>query len=126
MPLTDSLITLFDVDKPKLLSMLGDALSGADDGELFIERSESETLMFDDGKLKTGSYETRQGFGLRSVAGEAAGYAHSGELSAVAMKRASDAVRAVTIGHSGTYADAPAGTNRHLYGSEESAAGAEF
>jgi len=116
--LTDSLTALFDVNKPKLVSMLGEALSGADDGELFIEQSESETLMFDDGKLKTGSYDTRQGFGLRSVAGEAAGYAHSGELSVAALKRASNAVRAVTSGHTGTYSDAPAGTNRHLYGAE--------
>ncbi|MGI9355333.1 MAG: metalloprotease TldD [Rhizobiaceae bacterium] len=116
--MTDSLIDLFDVDKPKLVSMLSETLSAADDGELFIEQSESETLVFDDGKLKTGSYDTRQGFGLRSVAGEAAGYAHSGELSAAALKRASNAVRAVTAGHEGTYADSPVGTNRHLYGSE--------
>jgi TldD protein len=49
------------------------------------------------------------------VAGEATGYAHSSELSEAALKRSSEAVRAVRSGHRGTLADAPAGTNRMLY-----------
>ena len=51
------------------LSILQTALSGADDGELFLERSESEALVFDDGRLKTASYDSGEGFGLRVVAG---------------------------------------------------------
>ncbi len=116
--MTEPLISRFDIDRKGVKTLLDEALRGSDDGELFVEQSESETLVFDDGKLKTGSYDTRQGFGLRSVAGEASGYAHSGELTKAALERASDAVRAVTAGHSGTYADAPTRTNRHLYGSD--------
>ncbi len=116
--MTDSLISLFDIDRSSVEELLDDTLRGADDGELFIEQGESETLVFDDGKLKTGSYDTRQGFGLRSVAGEAAGYAHSGEFTKAALKRASTAVRAVSGGYDGTYAEPPVRTNRHLYGSE--------
>ena len=41
--------------------------------------------MFDNGRLKTANYSTDQGFGLRAVAGEAAGYAHSSELSEAAL-----------------------------------------
>ena len=36
--------------------------------------------MFDNGRLKTANFNTDQGFGLRAVAGEATGYAHSSEL----------------------------------------------
>lgn len=92
-----------------------DALSGADDGELFIEYRQSEGLVFDNGRLKGANYDTAQGFGLRAVAGEAAGYAHSGEISEGALKRAADAVGAVKSGHSGSYAAAPARTNQSLY-----------
>lgn len=113
-----NLIEKFDIDASKLQSMVSESLSNADDGELFLEYAESESLMFDDGRLKSGSYNTDQGFGLRSVAGEAAGYAHSGELSEGALKRAIDAVGAVTRGYKGTYSDAPQGTNKKLYSEE--------
>jgi TldD protein len=110
------LINSFDVSKETVQGVVADALAAADDGELFIEHAESETLMFDNGRLKTGSFNTGRGFGLRSVAGEAVGYAESGELSLGALKRAADAVGAVTTGYSGTYSGAPPGTNRKLYG----------
>ncbi|MEP1206632.1 MAG: metalloprotease TldD [Rhizobiaceae bacterium] len=116
--MTSSLIDRFDCDGAQLTNMLGDVLIGADDGELFVENIESESLMFDDGKLKSGSFDSSCGFGLRSIYGESAGYAHSGELTASALKRASSAVRAVAGGHSGTYADAPRKTNVALYGAD--------
>ena len=50
-------------------------MSNADDGELFIERSASEALTFDDGRLRNASFDTSRGFGLRCVAGETSGFA---------------------------------------------------
>jgi len=108
----------FDVSESRLKEIVADAVHGADDGELFLEYSESEALMFDNGRLKTANFSTDQGFGLRTVAGEASGYAHSSELSEAALLRASDAVSTVKDGYSGTLADAPARTNRHLYSDE--------
>ncbi|HTO32934.1 MAG TPA: metalloprotease TldD [Pararhizobium sp.] len=112
------LIKLFDSDEAAVREVLAQTLSGADDGELFIEHSQSESLSFDNGRLKGGSFNTDQGFGLRAVAGEAVGYAHAGDLSLSALKRAADAVGAVTRGYSGTYAAAPQRTNKKLYGDE--------
>jgi predicted Zn-dependent protease len=43
------------------------------------------------------------------------GYAHASELSEAAIKRAAETVKAVTRGHGGVMAEAPAGTNRMLY-----------
>jgi TldD protein len=116
--MTNDLLSLFDCDESQLRSIVSDALSGADDGELYIEHAQSESLSFDNGRLKGGSFNTDQGFGLRSVAGEAVGYAHSGELSAGALRRASEAVGAVTRGYSGSYAAAPQRTNKKYYGDE--------
>jgi TldD protein len=116
--MTDTAIDLLatgDLDEATARAMLGEALTGADDGELFLEYRQTEGLVFDNGRLKAANYDTSQGFGLRAVAGEAAGYAHSGEISQAALARAADAVRAVASGHSGTYAAAPQRTNAKLY-----------
>ena len=118
--MTDSksvdLIDAADLDQDRVTAITAGALSGADDGELFLEYRQSESLLFDNGRLKSASYDTAQGFGLRAVADEAVGYAHSDELSEAALKRASDAVQAVKRGYRGTYAAAPAKTNTKLYG----------
>ena len=68
------------LDQRRTAKMVDEALAGCDDGELFLEYEQSESLSFDDGKLKSASYDTTQGFGLRSVAGEATGFAHASAL----------------------------------------------
>lgn len=113
--MTDSLLDQFDCDVKRLGVMLDDVLAGADDGELFVEKVESESLVFDDGKLKSGSFDQSSGFGLRAVCEDSAGFAHSGELTEAAFKRAASAVQAVSAGRSGTYAEAPRKTNLALY-----------
>ncbi|MRG56107.1 metalloprotease TldD [Phyllobacterium sp. SYP-B3895] len=113
-----SLIDSFDVPREKVLETVKQSLAGADDGELFLEYRESEGLVFDNGRLKNGSFNQDQGFGLRAVAGEGVGYAHAGELSLGALKRAADAASAIRTGYAGTYTAAPPGTNRSLYSDE--------
>ncbi|MEM7189885.1 MAG: metalloprotease TldD [Pseudomonadota bacterium] len=104
------------LDEGRALAVLRDAVTGADDGELFLERRRSEVLSFDDGRLKTASYDSAQGFGLRTVLGGAAGYAHSSELSEAAMKRAAETARMAARDGGGVLAPPPPGTNRQLYG----------
>ncbi len=104
-----------DFDREKAVRVTEGALAGADDGELFIEAARSESLVWDDGKLKSASYDSRSGFGLRSVSGERTGYAHSSEVSEAALLRAAQTVRAVQAGHEGTFALPPRGTNAALY-----------
>ena len=113
-----SLLEQFDVSEDTIRRIVAETIDGADDGELFMEYREGEALVFDNGRLKTANFNADRGFGLRAVAGEAAGYAHASEFSHAALLRASDAVSAVKAGYSGTLADAPAGTNRKLYGEE--------
>ena len=103
------------LDRPRTEGIVADALNGADDGELFLEYRQSESFSFDDGRLKSASFDTHQGFGLRAVSGETTAYAHAGELGEDALRRASATVRAVRSGHGGTMAAAPSRTNRTLY-----------
>ncbi|MBM3561188.1 MAG: metalloprotease TldD, partial [Alphaproteobacteria bacterium] len=40
------------MDPERVRRIVGDALAGADDGELFLEYRASESLSFDDGRIK--------------------------------------------------------------------------
>jgi len=114
----DLFFTQAGLDRARTEAIVADALKGADDGELFLEYTQSEALVWDDGKLRSASFDVQQGFGLRAIAGEATGYAHASVLSEDAIRRAGDTVKAVRAGHSGTLATPPAGTNRRLYGDD--------
>ena len=114
------------LDEAAALRILRSATDGAEDGELFLERSRSEVLVFDDGRVKNASYDAVQGFGLRAVKGEVAGYAHSTEMSEAALLRAAQTARLAVGDGGGTLADAPRGTNEKLYTDEDPMAGAEF
>jgi TldD protein len=103
------------LDRDTALSVLQQAVHGADDGELFLERSQSETLVFDDGRLRNSSFMAGQGFGLRAVHGEVSGYAHSSEITEPALKRAAETAR-LAVGHGGgAMATAPAMQPVNLY-----------
>ena len=78
---------------------------------MYLEYTKNDSVLFDDGK------EERQllnepGFGLRSVAGEMQGYAHSGLLTPEALSRAVDTVKSTAAGYAGQMDVAPGGTNR--------------
>lgn len=115
-----------DLDRETALSVLREAVAGADDGELFLERRRSEALVFDDGRLKTASYDAAEGFGLRAVRGEVAGYAHSTELSEASLRRAAETARLAVGDGGGTWADAPQASNARLYTDEDPIAGHAF
>jgi PmbA/TldA metallopeptidase domain 1 len=99
------------LDEGTALAVLRAATAGADDGELFLERRRSEAIVLDDGRIKTASYDASEGFGLRAVRGEVAGYAHSTEISERALRRAAETARLAVGDGGGTLADAPKGTN---------------
>ena len=92
-----------------------EVMSHAEDGELFIERSASEALTFDDGRLRNASFDTSRGFGLRCVAGETSGFAQGTELTPAALSRAASAVVMAKNGYDGTLAPSPKRTNVRLY-----------
>ncbi|SDW64327.1 metalloprotease TldD [Celeribacter indicus] len=119
-PFTDTL------DRDSALSTLRDAVEGADDGELFLERRTSEGLVFDDGRIRTASYDASEGFGLRAVRGETAGYAHSTEISEAAIRRAAETARLAVGDGGGTLAEGPRATNLRLYTDENPLEGTSF
>src|SRR5580704_5722549 len=121
-----SILEAAGVDANRIQGVLEDALAGGDDGELFVEQSESESFLFDDGRLKSASYDSVEGFGLRVVAGETAGYAHASEISEAAIRRAADAAVLAKRGYGGVQAEGPRATNAKLYNEDNPLASPAF
>lgn len=101
-------------------SVVDETLRGLDDGELYLESSNSESLSWEDGRIKSASANSERGFGLRAVHGESVAYAHATDMSMHALKRASETVRAVHHGQSAAQPlkSAPFGSNQALYTAE--------
>ncbi len=115
-----------NLDQDSALKLLQEATLGADDGELFLERRRSEVLSYDDGRVKTASYNASEGFGLRAVRGETAGYAHSTTIDENAIRRAVATARLAIGEGGGTLADAPRPTNVKLYSDDDPISQATF
>ena len=111
------------LDRDRALAILRDAVAGADDGELFLERSVSETLFYDDGRLRNSGYTAGQGFGLRAVRGEVTGYAHSTEISEASLRRAAETARLAVGTGGGSLADPSPMIARPLYAAADPAEG---
>ena len=109
-----SLLYRDTLDPAEALRLTADALGRADDGELYLQYARSEAFGFDDGRLKTASYDTHSGFGLRAVSGETTAFAHANEISAPAIRRAAETMALIDPA-TGPKAAPPRSTNRHLY-----------
>ena len=105
----------FEFDADDARQVLADNLAGADDGELFVETASSESLAFDDGRLKVANFDSERGYGLRGVFGETTGFAHSNDPTLAALKRAGETAAAARKGRDAVMAPPPPGTNMKLY-----------
>jgi TldD protein len=114
------------IDRDMAARLTAEALDGTDDGELFLEYRESETLSLEEGRIRSAGYDTALGFGLRAVLGEETGYAHAGEMSDAALRRAAGTVGAIRAGRTGISAEPPRLTNARLYSDASPLAGDGF
>ena len=110
-----SLIESSGLSRSRVQDIVSDALSGAEDGELFVEHRQTESLVFDDGRLKSASFDESQGFGLRAIRGETAAYAHATDVSESALLRAAEVCRTAAGGGGITMSVSPDRTNVRLY-----------
>jgi TldD protein len=102
------------LDPEQAQALTAKALGKADDGELYLQYRKAEAFGFDDGRLKTASYDTSSGFGLRAVSGEMTAFAHSNEMTPAAIRRAAETMALIEPGV-GAKAGPPQGTNHHRY-----------
>ena len=89
------------LDEGGLQAVLDEALAaGADWGDLFYEAWQGETVAVDDGRVRSCSRSARQGVGVRVIAGERQGFAHTDALRPEPMRSAAAAARAIADGRS--------------------------
>jgi len=69
--------------------------AGADDGDLYLEHTCSESLALEEGRVKHVSASTHQGLGARVIKGEAAGHAFTDRLDTKALMQAARSARAI-------------------------------
>ena len=112
---------LHTLDLDACRRVLDETLTGADDGEIYFEVRESESLVFDDGRLKHATYGADQGFGFRVVAGETIGFANSAELSEAAVRRAAEAAGLARQGQAVSLrlTEGPQRSNQRYYGAHD-------
>ncbi|BCA62109.1 protease TldD [Sphingomonas sp. HMP9] len=102
------------LDPEQAQALTAKALARADDGELYLQYRKAEAFGFDDGRLKTASYDTSSGFGLRAVSGEMTAFAHSNEMTPAAIRRAAETMALIEPGVAAK-AGPPQGTNQRRY-----------
>lgn len=114
----DAALTRFGVDEGALSKTL-EALLGhrLDDGDLYLEHVEAESIALDEGLVKKAARSIHQGVGVRAVAGDKTGYAHSDEIDGARLLEAAQAARAIAQsgGPSRAIAVAGARTGHDLY-----------
>jgi len=82
--------------------VLGAALrTGGDFAEVFVEDKRSTSARLDDGRVEELSSGRDRGAGIRVVAGETTGYAHTADLSEAGLRSAAEAAGAAARGGGG-------------------------
>ena len=102
------------------------ATKNSDDGELFFEQRQTETITLDDRRVKSANFDASEGMGLRSVCGEITAYAHSADLSHSALAKMVPTVQQASQGQMGSFADAPTETEKKNVCSFQSNNGIKF
>ena len=81
--------------KDNCQKIINTTLEGFDDGELYLQDSQSEMLVFDDQRVSNASFSVSKGFGFRGVLGEVASFAHATDFSEEALKKAGEVVKSI-------------------------------
>jgi len=87
----------FGLGDSELATALDTALERrVDYADLFFEYATADSVMLEEGIVKTGDRHVEQGVGVRAQAGERQGYAHSDDVTVESVKLAATSARAIS------------------------------
>ena len=104
-----------DLSRKDAENIVSDTLKNCDDGELYLENSKSETILLDDNKIKSSTYNSDLGYGLRAITGEVIAYSHSNEISKHSLKQSSNNLKSTLKSKKGNYNHSILKTNEKFY-----------
>ena len=104
-----------DLSRKDAEGIISETLNKCDDGELYLENSKSESIMLDDNKIKSSSYNSDLGYGLRAVTGEVVAYSHSNEISKDSLKKSAENLNSTLKAKKGIYNHEIPKTNEKFY-----------
>jgi len=108
-----------ELDISTASSIVSDTLNKCDDGELFLEDSKTESIILDDNQIKSSSYKSDLGYGLRAITGEVVAYSHSSDLSKKSLNESSKNLKSTLSSASGTYNFEIKRTNKKYYSEKD-------
>ena len=114
----------FDLSEGALARAFGEALSSqVDYADLYFEHAAFEAVSLEERLVKKATRSLNQGVGVRAIAGDKTGYAHSNEIDVRQIEAAARAARVIALGGSarGPVSLAPAARARDLYPVPEAA-----
>ena len=86
----------FGLNAPMLEQIVGGAIARrADYADLFFELRTVQSLSLEDGIVKSASQHVSQGVGVRVVAGDKTGYAHSDDVTVESLRLAARTAQAI-------------------------------
>ena len=104
-----------ELDVSSANSIVSETLNKCDDGELYLEDSRSEAIVLDDNKIKSSSYNSNLGYGLRAVTGDVVAYSHSSDLTKKSLNESSKNLKSTLSSSNGTYNFEIKKTNKKYY-----------
>ena len=104
-----------ELDLSSANSIVSETLNKCDDGELYLEDSRSEAIVLDDNKIKSSSYNSNLGYGLRAVTGDVVAYSHSSDLTKKSLNESSKNLKSTLSSSNGTYNFEITKTNKKYY-----------
>jgi TldD protein len=91
------------LEEPVITRVLSTALrTGGDFAEIFVEDKRSSSAVLDDGRVEELTSGRDRGAGIRVVAGDTTGFAHTADLSEAGLRAAADAAAAAARSGGGT------------------------
>ncbi len=87
------------LNQQKVENLINETLLDTEDGELYLESTYNEALVFDDSTLKNSSYNIAKGFGMRAVIGDKSTYSHSSTLTNESIENACNIVKTIKDGY---------------------------
>ena len=93
---TESLLKPVNLNSTDLEKIIGRAMGcSIDNADIFLQCTQEENRLLEDGIVKDGGFSIDRGFGLRVIIGEKTGFAYADDINTKALIQAAYSARSI-------------------------------